>query len=161
MFSKRLHGFWLSTMLLILCTGGGWASAGEDHKHEKSEANNTLVVHVNKIRNDNGKIIALLFKEKKGYPSDVEAAYKTVIAAVENKRVQLNFEGLPKDDFVVSLFHDEDDDGELDRRWYGAPKEGVGVSNNIQGKRGPPDFDKSRFKLVQSKQEINIEMHYP
>lgn len=49
--------------------------------------------------------------------------------------------------YAIQYFHDANDNDELDFKWYGAPDEGTGNSNNIKGTFGPPDFEKQLFEL--------------
>ena len=48
-------------------------------------------------------------------------------------------------DYAVSVFHDENSNGKLDRNFMGMPKEGVGKSNDAAGHFGPPKYDDARF----------------
>ena len=42
----------------------------------------------------------------------------------------------------------------------GIPKEGVGVSNNVKPKFGPPSFKASMFDMQQASLEMEIKVKY-
>ena len=54
---------------------------------------------------------------------------------------------VPHGTYAVRLYHDEDDDGELDTNLFGVPQEAFGFSNNARGSMGPPDFRKAAVVL--------------
>ncbi len=70
------------------------------------------------------------------------------------------FKNLKPANVVVTVIHDEDNDGELDVKWLLLPVEGTGVSNNIDGKFGPPDYDQCVITLSSGINEIQIRMRY-
>lgn len=47
----------------------------------------------------------------------------------------------------MSVFYDEDNDGELDTGLFRIPKEPVGSSNNARSKFGPPEWKDTHFDL--------------
>ncbi|MFW6051346.1 MAG: DUF2141 domain-containing protein [Myxococcota bacterium] len=49
--------------------------------------------------------------------------------------------------YAVGAYHDEDGDGELDRKVFGIPTEGVIFSRNAKGRMGPPKFDDAKFRF--------------
>lgn len=60
------------------------------------------------------------------------------------------FKGLPKGTYAISLFHDENGNGELDSNFMGIPKEPYAFSNNAKGMFGPPSFEECKFQLEYS-----------
>jgi len=58
------------------------------------------------------------------------------------------FEEVPAGPIAVSVFHDEDDDGELDSAALGIPSEAFGFSANARDMFGPPSFEEARIELV-------------
>ena len=48
----------------------------------------------------------------------------------------------------MKLFHDENENGELDTGFLGIPKEDYAFSNNASGVFGPPSYDKAKFELT-------------
>lgn len=123
-------------------------------------AGNTLKIQVDGLRNNNGHVVALLFNTKKGYPDKVQHALQHAIVPINQHAAELTFSLLPVGQFVVSVFHDENQDRRLNRGLFGRPLEGVGVSNNIRGRFGPPKYENCIIQLNSPEQTIAISLHY-
>jgi len=103
---------------------------------------NTLMVEVEKCRNDKGVVSVSLFKVEKDYMKDFSNSLK---ATVVNGKAVVHFENLPQGEYAISIMHDENGNGELDSNFFRMPKEGIGFSNDASATFGPPPWDKAKF----------------
>jgi len=117
-------------------------------------------IQVGALRSSTGLVVALLFNTQQGYPNASDLALHKLKVSIQNKTAKLKFTNLLAGKYVVSLFHDEDNNGKLKQYGFGAPAEGVGVSNNIPGNFAPPDYEKCQIEVTNGKTEINIAMRY-
>ena len=69
------------------------------------------------------------------------------------------FENIPNGTYAIAVVHDENDNKKMDTNFFGIPKEGYGVSNNKYPKMSEPSFDDAKFSLKEDK-EISIKMKY-
>ena len=106
-----------------------------------------LSVKIEGATSDDGKILYTVFSSKEGFPGKPEKALKSGIAHIENGESGIDLD-LPKGEYALMVFHDEDDNNELKTNWFGMPKDGVGNSNNH---KGIPSYPKSVFKLSDDK----------
>jgi len=83
---------------------------------------------------------------------------KKQVQAAANGQTVLSFEDLPAGDYAVSVVHDQDADGKLDRNFIGKPREPFGFSNNVHVKFAPPAFDKAKFTVDRQNQVIVIDL---
>ncbi|MBI2066779.1 MAG: DUF2141 domain-containing protein [Deltaproteobacteria bacterium] len=123
----------------------------------------TLEVEVTGIKNKKGEVGVALFESVKGYPTHLEYAYETEWIPYEKGEGSLtfNFEGLPPDDYAVSVLHDVNANRKVDRTGLGFPKEGVGFSNDQKVTLKAPSFKKSKFDLVAGEtKKIIIRLEY-
>ena len=92
----------------------------------------TLTVRVTGVRNNKGRIALALFQGEAGFPGDKSKAMHSQQAEIDNKIGGAKFvlQGIPYGVYAVSVFHDENMNGKLDKNFVGAPKEGYGASNN-------------------------------
>ena len=67
---------------------------------------------------------------------------------VESLDFEYVFHDLPYGNYAISLFHDEDENKELNTNWIGMPKELFGFSNDAKAKMGPPDFIDASFEII-------------
>jgi len=75
--------------------------------------------------------------------------------------LRVEFDGLPPGRYAIMAYHDEDGNGELNRRFGMFPTEGYGLSNN-PSVSGPPAFEDSAFELVSgaAPHEVRIDIRY-
>jgi uncharacterized protein (DUF2141 family) len=59
----------------------------------------------------------------------------------------VRFDKLTPGSYAVTVFHDLNDNGELDTGFFGIPKEPVGFSNNAKGRFGPAKWEATRFPI--------------
>ena len=57
-------------------------------------------------------------------------------------------------DYAVKVLIDTNNNGDIDLNFFGLPKEQFGFSNNVLGLFGTPKFDKASFKLNENKKII-------
>ena len=75
----------------------------------------------------------------------------------EGDPVQASFD-LPAGRYAVSVYHDEDGDGELDSNFIGIPREPAGLSNKPKARMGPPRYDDAAFDLPEAGHSITVEL---
>jgi len=116
-----------------------------------------LTVSVNGIKDTKGTIAIGLFNKRKGFLKDAQR-YKGVRHRIHGHTVRYTFASLPAGTYAVSIYHDHNNNGALDRNFLGIPKEGYGVSNNPRV-FGKPTFDQCKFPLKKNK-NISIQVRY-
>jgi len=123
------------------------------------DAAGTIEVCIDNIRSCNGTVGVALFNTKHGFPNKNSKAIegKSVPAG---KQCIVLFKNIPYGTYAVSVLHDENGNGKMDKAFLGIPKEGFGTSNNPKLKMGPPSFSDSQFDLAQQKMTLNINMKY-
>ncbi len=67
---------------------------------------------------------------------------------------------VPPGTYAAQAFHDEDDNGRLERSFFGLPEEGMGFSNNAPMHFGPPRFDAASFSVGSSSTAITFALKY-
>ena len=77
---------------------------------------------------------------------------------VNSQSASYTFQGLSKGHYAVSVYHDENSNGELDANFIGIPSEPYGFSNNAKGMFGPPSYEDCLFKIESKVQEITINL---
>jgi len=122
----------------------------------------TLTIRVTGVRNNKGRIALALFQGETGFPGDASKAVCLQQAEIDARTGSARFvlQGVPYGQYAVSIFHDENMNGKLDKNFVGAPKEGYGASNNPRKRMGPPPFDEAKFSLNQPAQFIEIKLMY-
>ena len=112
----------------------------------------SLVLEVTNIENDKGFVLVAISNVN-------EELIKTRKLPIKDGKANLEIKNMKYGKYAIKLFHDKNDNGELDRNLVGYPKEGFGFSNNAQPKMGPPDFEDQLF-FIQGKTTHQIKMIY-
>ena len=122
----------------------------------------TLTIRISGARNARGKIGVTLFQNAQGFPDDISKAIRQQSVDIDPNTLngQVTFKDLPRGTFAVSVLHDENGNGKMDKNFMGIPKEGYGASNNPSKKRRAPTFDEAKFSLNAARQTIEIKLIY-
>ena len=62
--------------------------------------------------------------------------------------------------YAVQVHLDEDDDGRINRNFFGIPREGLGFSNDAPFRFGPPSFDDAAVSLSPAGGRIRLNLRY-
>ena len=77
---------------------------------------------------------------------------------IEQGRGYMVFEDIPYGEYAISVYHDENDNKNLDTGLFGIPKEALGTSNNVKIRFGPPKYQDASFILDQSDLNLTIRL---
>lgn len=112
--------------------------------------NPQLTIHVQNIKSLKGEIIIGVFNTDKDFLKD-GVAIKNYTIAVDKATETIVIKDLPKGEYAVSLYHDENSDNECNRNFLGIPKEAYGFSNNVKPKFSAPSYKDCKFLLLDNK----------
>jgi uncharacterized protein (DUF2141 family) len=120
-------------------------------------AGNTLDITVKGVRDDQGMVRAGIYNSAETFPKEGKAMARTATPA-KTGNVTLQFTDLPPGKYAIILYHDENNDGQMDKRFGMIPIEGYGLSNNIKAS-GKPSFDACAFEIPAT-QSQTIDLRY-
>ena len=132
-------------IIFILC-------AIQTSKAQKETFN--LTVNISGLNSSDGNLLVGIYNKKESF---LKKPIKSAIIKIENKKALVLFRNLPKGIYAVSFVHDENDNKKMDTNFIGIPKEDYGCSNNAIGFMGPPKYKDAKFVLEEDKTiEINL-----
>lgn len=114
-----------------------------------------MTVVIKNVKGDAGNIRVGLYNSDDQFMketiafAEVKAINGQVVAVLKNVNAGT---------YAISVMHDANENKELDSNFMGIPKEGFGFSNDATGMFGPPDFKKASF--VYTNQEVVINLKY-
>lgn len=139
------HRILLFLFALLLCLG-------------TSSLNAQLTLEITDIKDVKGNMFIAIYDSEATFMNADEAAERDKIV-VNSKTFSTTFVDLPAGTYAIAIFHDENNNNELDTGWFGIPKEGYGFSNDATGKMGPPSFMAASFELgEQEEKSISIKL---
>ncbi len=113
-----------------------------------------LRVVIGNLRSAQGRILVGVCPEAQF--TTAECPYTAGAAAASGEVVVRD---IPPGIYAVQAIHDENGNGELDRRLLLQPLEGIGFSRNAPMRRGPPKFDDAAVDL-RGDGAISLDMRY-
>jgi uncharacterized protein (DUF2141 family) len=119
-----------------------------------------LRVEVRGLRSDAGVVRVALWRSADGFPEEDRKALDRQLTSIREASASVCFSGLAPGRYAISLIHDEDDDGVLDRSLLRIPREGVGISNDAIGPFGPHDYEEAIFALPPGGSVQKITLRY-
>jgi uncharacterized protein (DUF2141 family) len=125
-----------------------------------NDGSGAILVTIEGFRTASGYARVALFNREAGFPEEESAAFRAGVVPIKDGRVQVSFDDVPFADYAVSMYHDENGDKKLNRNFFGAPKEGYAVSNNVRHSMRAPRFDEARFKIDTASRAVTIKVGY-
>lgn len=120
-----------------------------------SAQNSNLVVTVSGLKNNTGLLTVELYNSEGKF---LKTAFKTVSSTIKSNTATVTFIGIPKAEYTVMAYHDENNNKKLDKNFIGMPKEAVACSNNAKGFMGPPKYEDAKF-TISTDSKISIKMN--
>jgi len=134
----------------IILSGTGLAS------EKVQTATTTLVIHITGFENSKGVAKVALVNSKENYGQKI--SYRGFNTQIVNNEATQTISGLPRGEYAVKVYHDENENNELDTRIFGIPVESYGFSNNARGTMGPPEYETAVFLLDAPEKKIEIQV---
>lgn len=156
--AKALPSLLLAACAMALLPGSAARAEAEGSiPHAASPARGEVQVTITGLRNGKGMLRACITSQPRSFP-DCKGALRTLSAAATNGAV-LTFGNLPSGRYAISILHDENGDGRMNKRLI-LPKEGFGFSRNAPVRFGPPSFDSAAIDVGQAPLKATITVRY-
>ena len=123
-----------------------------------SESTGNLIIDISGFPSSDGFAMVALHHTEESFKDGEVSAFAKTQTRVVDQRVQVVFTNLPYGWYGVSLFHDKNQNGQLDTNAMGIPKEAYGFSNNAKGFFGKPDYTKVKFELNSAEKQLAIKL---
>lgn len=119
-----------------------------------------LTIEVDGLRNSNGTVLFALYNRDDSFPDEhYKKCIKKLTCKIIEESSTVTFESLPEGNYAISILHDENSDGKINRGLI-LPKEGIGFSNYESiGFSNRPIFSKASFNL-NSDMKIKVKIIY-
>ncbi len=125
---------------------------------QETQKSGDLEVTVTNIEAGEGKIRAVLFRGRDGFPDENEKAFKRLSVDAEKGKTTFVFENVPYGEYAISLLHDKNENGKMDTNFVGYPQEGYGISNNKNPGFSMPKYEDAHFQHQSSPDRILIHL---
>ncbi|WP_435413046.1 DUF2141 domain-containing protein [Psychroserpens mesophilus] len=103
-----------------------------------------ITVVIENLKSNKGHIYISLYNTEASF---LGKGIKSTISRIENNSCTIKFENVPNGIYAISFFHDENENKKMDSNFLGIPKEDYGCSNNARGFMGPPKWEDAKFEI--------------
>ncbi len=110
----------------------------------QNNAEYSVTITVENLNSNDGHVYMSLYDSESTF---LGKGYKSAMSTIENKTCVITFKDVPSGVYAVSFFHDENENKKMDSNFLGIPKEDYGCSNNAKGFMGPPKWEDAKFEI--------------
>lgn len=118
----------------------------------------SLKISVNNIRNSKGTVKWAVYKDAAHFNSNSGFADAGSVSAKKGT-VTINTKNIPDGSYAISVYHDENNNSDVDFNFLGLPVEGFGFSQNPTLYFGPPKYKECVFTKKGNSVQ-NVKMKY-
>ncbi len=120
-----------------------------------------LTITITDIRDVQGEMNIAIFDNEAAFDSKTNWVLATE-QTVTGSSMQIKIKNLTAGVYAVSVYHDKNNDGELNTGLFGIPQVGFGFSNDAINNFGPPSFNQAKITIeTATDKDISIDLvHY-
>ena len=143
---KTLLIFSLSLMLMI-------SAEIQEQIYEKG----TFEVQLSNLQiQKGGKVYIAVYDKEENFMTEKRLKGLMVEVDGKNTKLNVNIDGLPNGEYVLTAFHDTNGNGKMDFDAYGRPLEAWATSGVINP-YGPPTWENAKIHLKDDRMNINLD----
>ena len=120
-----------------------------------SQEKNRIIVNVDEIQSTKGTIRVALFNSQKEFLS---SPFKSQAQDAEVGEIVFEFSDIPNGNYSISVYHDVNENKELDKNFMGIPNEPYGISREGKQMFGPPSYNEAMFTLENTNARLTISL---
>ncbi|MEX0828143.1 MAG: DUF2141 domain-containing protein [Haliea sp.] len=108
-----------------------------------------ILVHLKNFESDNGNVFITLFRGEAQWLTDefVQREMRVLAESLTDGAVTFSFQ-VPVGEYAFTVFHDRNDNKKMDTNFIGIPKEPGVLSNQAKARFGPPKYEDAMFQLT-------------
>lgn len=105
-----------------------------------------------------GQVVVSVWDSEENYLNTAFLTKSVRVEILQGGKLRVTFsEALPQQ-CAINVFYDKNSNGELDTNWMGIPSEPVGITNNVKGRFGPPEYEEGKVTITGDKQVFVIQV---
>ncbi|WP_431121943.1 DUF2141 domain-containing protein [Flagellimonas flava] len=115
----------------------------------------TIKVRIQDIESDEGMLRVGLYDSAQNW---LEKTFKSKSSTIMDGKCELVFDDVPYGEYAISVYHDENNNGKMDKYLGFYPKENYACSNQAPAKYGPPEWKDAKFIINQKTNQQLIKL---
>jgi uncharacterized protein (DUF2141 family) len=127
---------------------------------EPAPKGSTVTASMLNLRAQQGNVVCKLYHSEPDFPRGQTGNVRTKVV-VRKGATRCVFKDVSPGTYAITVIHDENDNGKLDKNLIGMPTEGYGVSNNRTYAMKAPTWSECKFVVTRGKNpELGISLRY-
>ncbi|MEP2937223.1 MAG: DUF2141 domain-containing protein [Gilvibacter sp.] len=118
-----------------------------------TEVSGTEIVVTVPVQSTDGKVIFGLYNKE----NFMQQPLQGLMGEIKDGQAQVTFTNVTPGEYAITLFHDKNDDNQMNFDVNGMPLESYGVSNNVMS-MGPPQWSDAVFTVANEPITLEIRM---
>ena len=147
--------FVLKLMLIMM-----FATANHSVGNEQEKSNGKIIVKIEGLNSSEGVLRSHLYNNAKYFPIECDYAVRKCVAKISNNKAEIVYENVPYGTYALTVHHDANNNGKMDRNFIGYPQEGFGVSNNPRIMLSLPNYEDCKFILNSETKTIIVKLKF-
>ena len=140
---KNTMKLFIFSLITLLCS---------PKNEKKLDSKHKLTIEIQGVSSKKGNILIALYTNKNEFASKTDT-HKNKIQAASSK--VMVFDNLDSESYAFAVFHDENNNGIMDKNFFGVPTEKYGFSNNARETFSAPSFKAASFE-VKSDKKVSV-----
>lgn len=116
----------------------------------------TLTLDLAGVAAGKGPLVVAVYDNGKDF---LRKPLRTLTAAAGGAATQVKLPDMAPGEYAVAIYQDINSNGKMDTSLFGIPSEPTGISNNAEGKYGPPTYEAARFTMPADDRTLAIALH--
>ncbi len=118
----------------------------------------SLHLQLSNVQPASGQLYIAVFDSKSSFLNVEKARHKMIVPVEKTGEIELVFQGIPKGTYAISCFHDQNNNGRLDKNWLGIPTEAYCFSNNARPRFRAPSWEEARCTVAAGKTSLRLRL---
>lgn len=120
------------------------------------ENTGTLSLQLENIEVFSGCVRIAVYDDADAFENQGKVVWNKVVPNIKEKKITLQVEDLPFGHYAIALYHDKNDNDQIDKNTFGIPTEAYAFSNNPKVKWKQPTFEESKFHFSKTNQQVPL-----
>ncbi len=117
-----------------------------------------LVIHFKNIQLGKGSVKVALYNSAETFLDPEKATAYYSFAVHEAGTLTATIENVEHGEYAIAVFHDENDNGELETNFFGIPTEPYCFSGSGHSRWKPPVFEDARFVVAETEVKLSLRL---
>ena len=122
-----------------------------------AQDNAELTLIIEDVKDFEGEFMIAVYDKAENFTDKPLSNMKKAVKSEESQKIGLK---IPYGTYSVAIFQDMNDNGELDKNFFGVPKEAFGFTNKSISGMGKPSFEETKFEFSKKQAEVKITLKH-